>query len=164
MATELQKSSDYDIDKVPDASAMRFAIVTSEWNTPITGALQEGAVEALLRHGAKAENIIIEKVPGSFELVFGASQFVKRGNVDAVIALGCVIRGYTPHFDYVCQGTTQGLAHLNTIGEIPVIYGLITTTTLQQAEARAGGYLGNKGEECAIVAIKMVDYTCKLRK
>jgi 6,7-dimethyl-8-ribityllumazine synthase len=89
---------------------------------------------------------------------------MKSGLFDAVIAFGCVIRGDTPHFDYVCQGTTQGLADLNVKGEIPVIYGLITTNNMEQAKDRAGGFLGNKGDECAITAIKMVDYTWRLKK
>jgi len=97
-------------------------------------------------------------VPGSFELIFGAKWMVEKGNVDAVIAIGCVVRGDTPHFDYICQGTTQGLAELNLRGDVPVIYGLLTCNTMEQAEARTGGILGNKGTECAVTAIKMVDY------
>jgi 6,7-dimethyl-8-ribityllumazine synthase len=100
-------------------------------------------------------------VPGSFELIYGASQMLKK-EVDAVIAIGCVIRGDTPHDRYICQGTTYGLAHLNTTQEKPVIYGLITTLDMQQAEERAGGAMGNKGDECAITAIKMVDFKRKM--
>lgn len=107
---------------------------------------------------------MVYTVPGSFELTFGSAQFVKSGKVDAVIALGCVIRGETPHFDYVCSGATQGLTHLNATQDIPVIYGLITTNNMQQAEDRAGGKLGNKGDECAVTAIKMIDFVCRLRK
>ncbi|MGL5958283.1 MAG: 6,7-dimethyl-8-ribityllumazine synthase, partial [Phocaeicola sp.] len=154
--------SEYDLESVPSAKEMRFGIVVSEWNTAITGALLEGAIDTLKKHEATEENIHVFTVPGSFELVFAASQLVKTEKVDAVIAIGCVVRGDTPHFDYVCDGTTQGIAELNTTGNIPVIYGLITTNNMQQAEDRAGGVLGNKGDECAVTAIKMVDFKKKM--
>ena len=143
---------------------MRFGIVVSEWNYNITGALLDGAIKTLKKHGVTDEHLIVQVVPGSFELTFGASQMIKRGNVDAVIALGCVVRGDTPHFDYVCAGTTQGISFLNATTDTPVIYGLITTENMQQAEDRSGGKLGNKGDECAITAIKMVDFSCRLKK
>ena len=164
MATIYHNLSEYDFNSVPDATNMRFGIVVSEWNDNITGALLDGAVKTLKRHGAKDENILIESVPGSFELTFGAAQMIKSGKVDAVIALGCVVRGDTPHFDYVCAGATQGIVHLNATTDTPVIYGLITTNNMQQAEDRAGGKLGNKGDECAITAIKMLDFACRLKK
>lgn len=162
MATNLHNLSEYDIKSVPSATGMRFGIVVSEWNNSITGALLEGAQSTLLKHGVSEEDIIVMTVPGSFELIFGASQMAKNGKVDGVIAIGCVIRGDTPHFDYICDGTTQGLAELNTTGNIPVIYGLLTCNTLQQAQDRAGGILGNKGDECAVTAIKMVDFKKKI--
>lgn len=162
MATNLHNLSEYDIKSVPSATGMRFGIVVSEWNNSITGALLEGAQSTLLKHGVSKEDIIVMTVPGSFELIFGASQMAKSGKVDGVIAIGCVIRGDTPHFDYICDGTTQGLAELNTTGNIPVIYGLLTCNTLQQAQDRAGGILGNKGDECAVTAIKMVDFKKKI--
>ena len=115
------------------------------------------------KHGVKDENLLVQTVPGSFELTFGASQMIKSGKVDAVIAIGCVVRGDTPHFDYVCAGTTQGIAHLNATCDVPVIYGLITTNTMEQAEDRAGGKLGNKGDEGAITAIKMVAFKRSIR-
>ena len=133
MATALHHLSDYDPATVPDASNMCFGIVVAEWNPDIT-------------------------VPGSFELIYGAHQMVLHGGYDAVIVLGSVIRGETPHFDYICQGVTQGIAHLNATQEIPVIYGLLTTNDLQQALDRCGGKLGNKGDECAIDAIKMAKF------
>ncbi len=162
MATNLHNLSEYDIQSVPNAKGMRFGIVVSEWNHNITGALLEGAQQTLLKHGVEENDLIIMTVPGSFELVFGAAQMAKSGKVDGVIALGCVIRGDTPHFDYICEGATQGLAELNTTGDVPVIYGLLTCNNLQQAQDRAGGILGNKGDECAITAIKMVDFKKKL--
>lgn len=157
MATAYHNLSDYDITTVPDASTMRFGIVVSEWNEHITAALLHGARETLLRHGANPGNITVHTVPGSFELIYASAKFVQSGEVDAVIALGCVVRGDTPHFDYVCAGTTQGIAALNAQATVPVIFGLITTDTMQQAADRAGGIHGNKGDECAITAIKMVD-------
>jgi len=163
MATAYHNLSDYDFNSVPDAADMRFGIVVSEWNYNITGALLAGAVKTLQTHGAKEENILVHHVPGSFELTFGAAQMIQSGKVDAVIAIGCVVRGDTPHFDYVCAGTTQGIAHLNATTDIPVIYGLITTNNMQQAEDRAGGCLGNKGDECAVTAIKMIDFKRQLR-
>lgn len=162
MATNLHNLSEYDIQSVPNAKGMRFGIVVSEWNHNITGALLDGAQQTLLKHGVEENDLIIMTVPGSFELVFGAAQMAKSGKVDGVIAIGCVIRGDTPHFDYICEGATQGLAELNTTGDVPVIYGLLTCNNLQQAQDRAGGILGNKGDECAITAIKMVDFKKKL--
>ncbi len=156
MASSLHNLSDYNVHSVPDATGMRVGIVVSEWNEKITGALLDGACKTLVKHGVREESINIKTVPGSFELVYGAARFVSSGLVDVVIAIGCVIRGDTPHFDYICQGVTQGLADLNKEGKIPVIYGLLTCNTLEQAQERCGGMLGNKGDECAITAIKMV--------
>ncbi len=137
---------------------MCFGIVVSEWNKEITGALLEGTVNTLEKHGTLPENIHVKTVPGSFELVYGAHQMTLNGGYDAIIILGCVIRGETPHFDYICQGVTAGIAHLNATSEIPVVYGLLTTDNLQQAKDRSGGTMGNKGDECAVVAIKMAKF------
>lgn len=158
MASALHNLSEYDLKSVPLAEGMRFGIVVSEWNSKITGALLKGACETLLRHGVREEDVTVMTVPGSFELVYGSSRMVKSGRFDAVIAIGCVIKGDTPHFDYICEGTTQGLADLNREGTVPVIYGLLTCNNMQQAEDRCGGILGNKGDECAVTAIKMVDF------
>ncbi len=162
MATAFHHLSDYDPATVPSAEGMRFGIVVSEWNGEITGALLEGAHATLVRHGAREADVTVLTVPGSFELIYGASRMVKSGRFDAVIAIGCVIRGDTPHFDYICQGTTQGLAQLNAEGQTPVVYGLLTCNDMEQAEMRSGGMLGNKGDECAVTAIKMVDYSRRL--
>ena len=158
MATALHNLSDYDFDKVPDASNMCFGIVVAEWNPEITGALLEGTVSTLEKHGALPENIIVKTVPGSFELVYGASQMTRNDRYDAIIVLGSVIRGETPHFDYICQGVTQGISQLNATNDSPIVYGLLTTDNLQQAKDRSGGRLGNKGDECAVVAIKMAKF------
>jgi 6,7-dimethyl-8-ribityllumazine synthase len=163
VATKNHNLSDYDINSVPDANGMKVGIVVAEWNENITGALLQGALDTLYRHGVKEQDIHVETVPGSFELIYGATQMAMT-DVDAVIAIGCVIRGDTPHFDYICQGTTQGLAQLNATQSKPVIYGLITTNDMQQAIDRAGGKLGNKGDECAVTAIKMIALSRKLNK
>lgn len=157
MATKNHNLSDYDINSVPDATGMKFGIVVAEWNENITASLLDGAKQTLMKNGVFPEDITVMTVPGSFELVYGASQMVKTG-MDAVIAIGCVIRGDTPHDRYICQGVTSGLARLNAVQDVPVIYGLITTLDMEQAEERAGGKMGNKGDECAITAIKMVDF------
>ena len=151
MATALHNLSDYDFESIPDASNMCFGIVVAEWNPEITGALLDGAVGTLEKHGAIPENIHVKTVPGSFELIYGAHQMTLNGSFDAIIVLGSVIRGETPHFDYICQGVTAGIAHLNATSEIPVIYGLLTTEDLQQAKDRSGGKLG-------IDAIKMAKF------
>lgn len=158
MATALHNLSDYDFDSVPDASNMCFGIVVAEWNHDITGALLDGCVKTLEKHGTIPENIHVKTVPGSFELVYGAQQLCKNDGFDAVIILGSVIRGETPHFDYICQGVTAGISYLNASQNIPVIYGLLTTNDHQQAADRAGGRYGNKGDECAVTAIKMAKF------
>ena len=112
----------------------------------------------LEKHGCLPENIHVKTVPGSFELIYGAHQMTLNGGYDAIIILGSVIKGETPHFDYICQGVTYGIARLNAKSEIPVIYGLLTTLDLQQAKDRSGGKYGNKGDECAIDAIKMAKF------
>ena len=164
MATAYQNLSSYDFNSIPDASGMSVGIVVSEWNNAITEKLLQGACNTLQKHGVSDDNIRIFRVPGSFELTFGAQQVAKYCDIDAVIVLGCVVRGDTPHFDYVCEGVTDGISRLNAIQDIPVIFGLLTTENMQQAEDRAGGIHGNKGDESAITAIKMIDFICKLKK
>ncbi len=137
---------------------MCFGIVVAEWNKDITGALLDGCVSTLEKHGALPENIHVKTVPGSFELVYGAQQLCKNDGFDAIIILGSVIRGDTPHFDYICQGVTFGISRLNATQNIPVIFGLLTTDDHQQAVDRCGGKLGNKGDECAVDAIKMAKF------
>ena len=150
--------SEYNIANVPDASNMCFGIVVSEWNSEITGALLDGCVSTLEKHGAIPENIHVKTVPGSFELIYGAHQMTLNDGFDAVIILGCVIRGETPHFDYICEGVTAGNARLNATSQTPIVYGLLTCNDEQQAKDRSGGRLGNKGDECAVVAIKMAKF------
>lgn len=148
--------SQYDIESVPSAEKMRFGVVVAEWNIEITSALAKGAIDTLKRHGAKEDNILTKFVPGSFELPLGAQYFAELENVDAVLLLGCVIQGETRHFDYICEGVTQGTMNLNLKYNKPFIFGLLTTNNEQQAKDRAGGKHGNKGDEAAVTAIKMV--------
>jgi 6,7-dimethyl-8-ribityllumazine synthase len=156
MTTANQNFPDYNSKQMPDAGNMRFAILVSEWNPSITEKLKESTCNTLLKYGAKTENLLVVYVPGSFELIYAARRIIGSVKPDAVIGLGCIIRGDTPHFDYVCSGVTQGFAQINAEGDIPCIFGLLTTDNLQQANDRAGGKYGNKGEEYAISAIKMV--------
>lgn len=155
MATNLKNLSDYDIKSIPSAKDMIFGIVTAEWNSDITNALLDGAVKTLLKHGAKEKNILRKYVPGTIELTLGAQFMAEYADLDAIICLGCVIKGETPHFDFVCQSATYGITELNMDYNIPFIFGVLTTNNLQQAQDRAGGKHGNKGDEAAITAIKM---------
>lgn len=156
MATAQHNLSSYDPTSVPSAKDMRFALVVSEWNTDITFALLEGARNTLIKNGANPNHVKIGFVPGSFELTAGARMAAEAGTYDAVICIGCVVRGETPHFDYICSGVTQGITQLNVRYSIPFIFGVLTTDTQQHALDRAGGKHGNKGDEAAITAIKMV--------
>lgn len=154
MATQNNNLSDYNKDSLPDVSNLRFGIVVSQWNDDITNGLYKGAYETLLDCGVSTDNILKLDVPGSFELVYGAKILYKK-NCDAIICLGSVIQGETKHFDYVCQGVTNGIKDLNIALDIPVIFGVLTDNTKEQAINRSGGIHGNKGVEAAITAIKM---------
>jgi 6,7-dimethyl-8-ribityllumazine synthase len=135
----------------------RFAIVVAEWNEEITGALYEGANEGLLQLGAVKKNIVRVNVPGTFELTLGALKMAEKKDIDAVICLGCVIQGETPHFDYICQAVAYGITEVSIKTKKPVIFGVLTTLDKKQAEDRAGGKYGNKGEEAAITAVRMLE-------
>ena len=148
--------SEYALSSVPDGKEMKFGIVVSEWNYEVTGALASGAVETLKKHGVEDENILVKHVPGSFELTLGGQFFAEYTDVDAIILLGCVIQGETRHFDFICQGVAKGATDLNIKYNLPVIFGVLTTDNQQQALDRAGGKLGNKGDEAAVTALKMV--------
>lgn len=147
---------------MPSAEGMRFGIVVSEWNPEITNALYQGAFDTLTKYGAKPNNIVREYVPGSFELTLGAQLMAMRHEFDAVICLGCVIQGETRHFDFICQAVAQGITNLNIEYNLPIIFGVLTPDTMQQAIDRAGGKHGNKGDEAAVTAIKMVALQRKL--
>lgn len=141
---------------LPKLEDVRIAIAVAEWNGHITSALRDGAVSLLKSNGLKDEDIAVVSVPGAVELTFAASKLIETGNFDAVIIIGCVIKGDTPHFDYVCQSVTQGMTSLNADCDIPVIFGVLTVNEEQQALDRAGGALGNKGTEAAETALNMV--------
>jgi 6,7-dimethyl-8-ribityllumazine synthase len=156
--------SDYDPEIVPDAHEMRFGVVVSDWNSEVTLSLLKGAISTLKKHGANDKNIVVRHVPGSFELTLGAQFLAEYDDLDAVICLGCVIQGETPHFTYICQGVSQGITTLNLEYNIPFIFGVLTTLNQQQALERAGGKLGNKGDEAAITAIKMAALQREMEK
>lgn len=156
MASSLKNLSKYDPETVPEASGMKIGIVVSEWNEEVTAALAEGAVNTLKKHGCPDENIFVMPVPGSFELTFGSRLLAEKHALDAVIAIGCVIQGETRHFEFICQAVAHGITELNLEYDIPFIFGVLTTENQQQALDRAGGKHGNKGDEAAITAIKMV--------
>ena len=156
MATANKNLSAYDKATIPNVKDFRFGIVVSEWNDTITEGLFKGAYEALVDCGALPENILRWNVPGSFELTYGAKKMIETQDVDGVITIGSVIRGETMHFDFVCQGVTQGVKDLNVLYDVPVIFCVLTDDNLQQSIDRSGGIHGNKGTEAAIAAIKMV--------
>ena len=155
MATANKNLSVYDKATIPNAKNFRFGIVVSEWNSEITEGLFSGAKAALLDCGVTEENIIRWNVPGSFELTFGSKKMIATKNLDAVIAIGSVIQGETKHFDFVCSATAQGIKDLNVLGDVPVIFCVLTDNNIQQSIDRSGGIHGNKGTEAAIAAIKM---------
>ncbi|MFO7923620.1 MAG: 6,7-dimethyl-8-ribityllumazine synthase [Bacteroidales bacterium] len=156
MGTGLKYLSDYKPGEVPRADDMIFGIVVSEWNSDITGNLLKGTFETLTAMGAKKENIHVKSVPGSFELTLGAQLMAENADLDAIICLGCVIRGETPHFDYICRGVTYGITDLNMNYNMPFVFGVLTTDSMEQAIDRSGGRYGNKGEEAAVTAVKMI--------
>ena len=154
---------------VPTGAELHIGIAVAEWNSNVTEPLLEGALEVLRRQQVK--KIKVFRVPGAFELVNASARLLEDPCIDAVIAIGCVVRGDTPHFDYICQGVTFGLSQLNVVatpglGERhrPVIFGVLTTETMAQAEDRAGGSLGNKGAEAAETALKMCRPICTVEK
>ena len=155
MATENKNLSVYDKSKIPNAKNLRFGIVVSEWNGEITEALSKGAEDTLLDCGALSENVIRWNVPGSFELTFGCKKMIQTEKVDAIVAIGSVIRGETSHFDFVCSATAQGIKDLNVAYDVPVIFCVLTDDNIEQSRARSGGKHGNKGTEAAIAAIQM---------
>jgi 6,7-dimethyl-8-ribityllumazine synthase len=146
-----------------DASQYRFGIAYSEWNSAVTNALLKGAKDTLLANGATEENIVLLPVPGSFELTLGGQYLAEHASVDAVICIGCVIQGETRHFDFICQAVADGITHLNIKYNIPFIFGVLTPNNQEQAMDRAGGKHGNKGDEAAITAIKMLNVRDRLR-
>ena len=157
MTTDLSK---YDANQLPNADVLgrqRYAIVVADWNSEITYAMAQGAVDTFLKHGVPEENIDVCHVPGTVELTYAAARLIREERLDAIIVIGCVIQGETPHFDYVCQSVTQGVTQLNAQGKVPVIFSVLTVLNQQQALDRCGGKLGNKGVEGAYTAIRMAN-------
>jgi 6,7-dimethyl-8-ribityllumazine synthase len=158
MATQLRNLSDYDHDSVPFAKGLKIGLVVAEWNLHITKKLADGACSTLIDQGIEKEDIVIKYVPGSFEITLGAQLLNEQKRLDAIICIGCVIKGETPHFDYICQSVTYGITKLNLKLNMPIVFGVLTTNNEQQAKDRAGGKHGNKGTEAAITAIKMATF------
>ena len=170
MATKYQNLSDYNPGLMPDkeiVAKQNYAIAVADWNPDITHSMLNGAFHTLVKNGVQEKNIQVVQVPGTFELTYAASQLsaerktvlgIKSNKYDAVLVIGCVIQGDTPHFTYVCEGVTQCISQLNLRPDgCPVIFGVLTTNTLQQAKDRAVGIHGNNGDEAAITAIKMAN-------
>ncbi|HLS30680.1 MAG TPA: 6,7-dimethyl-8-ribityllumazine synthase [Flavobacteriaceae bacterium] len=156
MATAGKNLSAYDEEKLPDAKNFKFGIVVSEWNEDITDNLHKGALQVFLENKVKEENIVSWHVPGSFELTYGCKRLQQtHSDLDAIIAVGSVIKGETKHFDFVCQAVSQGIKDLNVHSDIPVIFCVLTDNNKQQAIERSGGKHGNKGAEAAVASIKM---------
>jgi len=158
MTTDLSK---YDANQLPSADVLgrqRYAIIVADWNSEITFAMAQGAIDTFLKHGVPEEHILVQHVPGTVELTYAASQLISmQPDLDAIIVIGCVIQGDTPHFDYVCQSVTQGVTALNVQACVPVIFSVLTVLNRQQALDRCGGRLGNKGIEGAVTAIRMAN-------
>jgi 6,7-dimethyl-8-ribityllumazine synthase len=157
VATANTNLSEYDISTIPNGADFRIGIVVSEWNSSITLNLLKGAKETLLKHGVKKENISTHFTPGSFELPLGAQFLLEDSSFDGVIALGSVIQGETKHFDFVCNSVAQGVKDVSLKYNKPIIFGVLTDNTMQQAEDRSGGRHGNKGIECAVACLKMIE-------
>jgi 6,7-dimethyl-8-ribityllumazine synthase len=156
MASSEKNLSDISLPKVSNIASKKIGIVVAEWNTDVTEALYAGALSTFLEAGVLRENIVRWTVPGSFELTLGAQWLAKQQDIDAVVALGCVIQGETRHFDFICQAVATGITDVNLKYDKPVIFGVLTTDTKSQAMARAGGKHGNKGDEAAASAIHML--------
>ncbi len=163
MATAGKDLSTYDATGVPSGAGLRLGLVVSQWNSEVTSALRDGAMETLLRHKVSLKNICEESVPGSFELPLGAQLLMERHELDGVICIGSVVRGETPHFDFVCNATSQGIMDLNLRSGRPVIFCVLTDNTMEQARDRSGGKHGNKGVECAVALLRMCDLRRRMR-
>jgi len=155
MATNLKSLSDFSHIEIGSATDLNIAIVVAQWNAQVTSPLLEGAYNLLLKQGASETNIQVIQVPGSYELSSGADIMLRNQAIDVVICLGCVIQGETPHFTFICDAVAHGITNVALKYNKPVIFGVLTTDTLEQALARAGGQHGNKGEEAAVTAIQM---------
>ena len=157
MKSSSQNFTKITLEDFPNLKKNKIGIVVSEWNKDITSNLLNGAQEKLIEFGIKNENINISWVPGSFELVYGCKELSKQ-NLDAIIAIGCVIKGETDHYDFICNAVSNGIMQLNISCSIPVIFCVLTDHNKNQSLDRSGGKLGNKGAEAAIAALKMISF------
>jgi 6,7-dimethyl-8-ribityllumazine synthase len=158
MSSSLKNLSDFNHTTIPSGAGKRIGIVVAEWNIAITGALRDGAIKTLLENGVVENDIVVKYVPGSFELTLGAQFLCEEKSIDAVITLGCVIQGETRHFDFICDAVAHGVTNVSLKYNKPVIFGVLTPNTLEQAQDRAGGKHGNKGDEAAVTALKMLSF------
>ena len=163
MSSAHQNLSSRKMVNISNIDHFHFTIIVAQWNKDVTDALEQGCIETLLLNGIPKTNIQVHAVPGSWELISAARLAVTHSKTDAVICIGAVIKGDTPHFEYICQGVTNGLASLCSSQDIPVIFGILTVNTLQQALDRCGGIHGNKGDEAAITAIELADLSRQLK-
>lgn len=164
MSSVHKNLSTFSTGNLTDISTKKFGIVVSEWNEEVTEALYSGAFDTLIQYGASKENIKKHYVPGSFELTLGSQWLAADNEIDAVIALGCVIQGETKHFDFICDAVAHGITNVSLKYNKPVIFGVLTPNTMKQALDRAGGRHGNKGDEAAITAIKMLGFKSLITK
>lgn len=158
MSSSLKNLSDFNHTNIPSGAGKKIGIVVAEWNISVTGALRDGAAKTLLENGVVENDIVIKYVPGSFELTLGAQFLCEDNSIDAVIVLGCVIQGETRHFDFICDAVAHGVTNVSLKYNKPVIFGVLTPNTLEQAQDRAGGKHGNKGDEAAVTALKMLSF------
>ncbi|MCB0794145.1 MAG: 6,7-dimethyl-8-ribityllumazine synthase [Flavobacteriales bacterium] len=163
MATSAHHLSDHDPSSVPDGAGFRLALLVSEWNREVTQALCTGALETLRKYGVREEDLFLQWVPGSFELALAAKQLVSTKGLDGALCLGSIVRGETPHFDYVCQATALGIMNAGLDLGRPIIFGVLTDDTMEQARDRSGGKHGNKGIDCAVALLKMVKLQAEIR-
>ena len=154
MATNINNNFDLDSNNLSNIDKIKFGIVVSNWNKNITDNLYDGAFDTLLKYGAKENNINKLEVPGSFELVYGCKK-MQNENLDVIIAIGCVIKGETDHYDYICSSVSNGITQLNIINDTPIVFCVLTDHNIEQSISRSGGKHGNKGVESAIAAIKI---------
>lgn len=158
MATANKNLSEYNKALLPNAKDFKVGVVVSEWNDQVTNGLFTGVKDAMLDCGLLEENLIRWDVPGSFELVYGARKMIETfEDLDVVIVIGCVVKGETMHFEFVCEGVTHGIKDLNLMADIPVIFCVLTDNNIEQSIARSGGVHGNKGTEAAVAALKMIE-------
>ena len=163
MATSIKNLSDYDKQNISNGADYKIGIVVSEWNESITGKLMHGALETFKENGVSEENILIKTVPGAFELPLGAQALLEFNKLDGVITIGTVIQGETKHFDYVCSGATQGIMTVMLNYNTPISFCVLTDNNMQQSIDRAGGKHGNKGIECAVSLLKMIQLQRSLK-